>query len=433
MADLTEQVGNQVLKIGGNLVRSSAEFIEELMKAMEKNAKDDPGKYTLLQYMKEGNKPLTAYVKDGDVGDMKKYLDELGIANAFLSLPGNDSKLLMFRTEDRERVEFATKLLMADRGLVTEFERDEFLQMTGQDKLACFTELSYGEYELFREKAKDNGLNFAATVDEKGSINILYNIDDREKADMALKQMSWDLTGVNGEKYRIAYENKALAQETIKDLYEKEMDDVYIVDANDINKVLKVGKNGIALCEKYDDREPEKTNFADTEKIRVKDPEYERKLNEIVVKFERPVVLKLDEFKDRKESVKKKMPKLDKKWKEKEQEYQFAFEQKLGYENNYKVDNTQDVSSDKVRFTTLITTEIKLEEPEKKLVDDHVREAINLVKKYPHFIPKENMLNKIIDKAKNQQAINEAKRDMERALQKEMGKSLKRKGQDKDY
>lgn len=441
MPDMTEQMGNQVLKLGGSMIKGSAEFIEELLKMLEKNRLDDPMKNTIYEHIKAGRNCTTSFIKDADTKDLDRYLAEEGVAWTYMELPNDNSKLLIVRDIDKEKAEFAAKRLLAERGLVTEFEKHELLKITPQNKLAVVSGLDIAEYELFREKAKDNALQFAATIDEKGVVSILYNVDDREKADIAVKQMSWDMTGDNGKSFREAYKAKAEAQELISDLYAKDLSDikgVYILDANHPERVLKIGKNGVALCEKYDATKTERENFdvEEIEKISIKDPEYKEKLQEVLEKIEQPVALKIQNMKEKEKELADKMPKLNKERKAMEYDFRTIFEEEFSMRDESSVGLQQDTSAHKVIMTTKIQNKIKdnnLNPDEIKAVEAHVQEASDLTKKYTMHMPKEKVIDKVIEHAKNQKAINEAKRDFERTLGREMGKELKKrnKGQEK--
>ena len=441
MADLTEQMGNQVLKIGGSMIKGSAEFIEELMKMLEKNRLDDPMKNTIYEHMQAGRGCVTSFIKEADIADMSRHLTEQGVAYTYMNLPNDDSKLLIVRDVDRTKAEFAAKLLLAERGLVTEFEKQEFFQMTPSNKVAAISDLSLADYELFREKAKDNALQFAATISEKGVVSILYNIDDKEKAEMAIKQISWDLTGENGKSYQAAYHAKAETQELISDLYAKDLADikgVYILDANHPERVLKIGAKGVALCEKYDDKLSERENFESdsVEKISIKDPEYKEKLAEALAKIEQPVALKINDIKQRQKELEEKMPKLDKKKQQVEFDYRTVFEQEFSARDEFGVGIQQDTSAHKVTVITTIQNKMKdasLNPDERLRIENHVREASEQVKKYTIHVPKEKEIDKVIEFAKEQKAVNEAKRDFERAMGKAMGQELRKrnKGQEK--
>lgn len=438
MADLTEQMGNQVLKIGGAMIQSSAEFIEELLKILDKNKQDDPMKYTIYQHLQAGKGVYTAFVNDLDKSDMERHLTEQGVAYTFMNLPNDNSKLLLVRDVDKTKAEFAAKLLLAERGLITEFERDEFLQMTPQSKVAVISNMSLSEYELFRERAKDNKLQFAATIDEKGVVSILYNIEDRKEADKSLAQLSWDMTGENGLSYRNAYLAKAETQEVINDLYGKDFADlkgVYIIDAAHPDRVFKIGSKGVAICEKYDNNKSERDNFDEVEKISIKDPEYNEKLQMALAKMEQPVALKVNNIKEREEILHKKMPKLDKQKQKVEFDYRTIYEQEFSAKDEYNVAQKQDTSTRKVSVITTIQNKMKdekLNPDDAKRIEAHVKEAAENIKKYTIHIPKEKELDRVIEKAKNQKTVNDAKRDFERSMGREMGKGLKKKSQEKE-
>lgn len=418
MAELTEQVGNQVLKLGGNFIKGTAEFLEELMKAIEKNRTDDPNKYTIGEHMRRGGQIYMSQVRDEFVLDMKRHLTEQNVAFIFMDNgDGDNCKTLIIRDSDRLKAEFATKMVYAEHGHNVEFEKDEFINMTSKDKLACVAGLSEHEYELFRVKAMENGLKFAATVSEKDKINILYNIDEKDRLDRSMRQMAWNLTGRNGDEYEAAYKTKAEAQEHIKLMHKKKAKPIYLVDAKHPDLVMKVDKNGVMLCSHYDDSLSRETNFENAIQLSVADPEYISTLGELVAKFEEPVAITERELKNRVEVIEKKIPKLDKEWEQKECPFYGLYDQ-LFAENSAKMNEKFD-SEPNFSFTAHVESEVVYEEDfrpdskDLKEIDEHVKESVVRVKTYEYYQPKSNVLLKHLEDIKKRKTIEQAKRKEE--------------------
>lgn len=432
MAELTEQVGNQVLKIGGNFIKGTAEFLEELMKAIEKNRVDDPNKYTIGEHMKKGGQIYMSQVRDEFVADMKRHLTEQNVPFIFLDNGDDDNcKTLIIRDSDKIKAEFATKLVYAEHGHNVEFEKDEFINMTSKDKLACVAGLSEHEYELFREKAKDNGLKFAATVSDKDKINILYSTDEKDKLDRSMRQMAWNLTGRNGDEYEAAYRTKAEAQEHIRLMHKKKAKPMYLVDARHPDLVMKVDKNGIMLCAHYDDSLSKETNFENAIQVSVADTRYISSLGEMLAKFEEPVVITEKEFRNRTEVIEKKLPKLDKEWEQKENPF-FGLYDQMFAENAAKLNEKFD-SEPNFSFTTHVESEVVYEEDfhpdnkDLKEIDAHVKESVVRVKTYEYYQPKSNVLLKHLEDIKKRKTIEQAKRKEEANKGREVVKESRKK------
>lgn len=432
MADLTEQVGNQILRLGGNFIRSTAELIEELLKILEKNKMDDPNKYTIAKHIANGGQVYTSNVRDDFVADMKRHLTEQGVAFTFMDInDGDNCKILVIRDIDKKRAEFATKLVMAEHGQMSEFEKDEFINFTPRSELACVCGLGYHEYELFREKAKDNGLKFAATVNKNNTITILYNVNDKAELDMSMKQMSWNMNGRNGDEYQAAYHTKAESIEYMKTLYKKKAQPMYIVDARHPNKILKVDKEELFMCSQYDDNLSKETNFENAEiKVSIRDSKYVPQLNEMLVKFEEPVLITEKEFRDRNNVIKRKLPKIDKEWEMKEEPYRTLFDEKVTSENEYKMGEKSVLDND-FSFTGFVENDVnyedttKLEMTELEEIDLHVKQSVAQVTRYEYYQPSDKHLLKHIEEVKKQRAIDKAKVEVERKQEKSDAKEAR--------
>lgn len=440
MADISEQVGNQVLKMGGNFIRSGAEFIEELLKILEKNAIDDPNKNTLINHMKNGGKTYSAVVKDEDVGDLKRHLTEQNVAFVFMPIPGDNAKLMVCRDIDKERTEFATKLLAAERGLIFEFDKHEFINMTPAREMACISGLSLMEYELFREKAREcftkdsegnkQTLKYAATIDDKGNVSILYNINNKDLLDLATKKMAWQLTGRNGDEYQTSYETKIEAQEALKKLYKNDLKEGYIVDAHDPNRILKIEDDKLLFCRHYDPNKTKEENFKDAQVYEFKDKEFVSNLNQLIKKFEQPVLIKEKEFKNRENILKVKLPEIDMEWEERIQPVKKVYEEYISADG--KIDG-RDIDKD-FSFTRHFEERFLYDEKtifpvetEKKEVDLHVKSAAEKMQSYQHYKAKDHNLDKHLEMIKKQKEAEQAKKKFEKQQEEKAKQNIKRK------
>lgn len=425
MADLTEFIGNQMLRVSGNMVKSTAEFLDELLKLLAKNEIDDPNKYTIMKHIDNGGEVYTSVVKDSFVADMEQHLQEQGVAYVFMDLGDkDDSKMLVIRDIDKTRAEFATKLVLAEKQQLCEFERDEFLNMTPKSELACVSGLSLHEYELFREMAKNNGLKFAATISEDNTVHILYNVMDRGQLNQAMKQMTWNLTGRNGDEFEAVYKTRAESQALIKKMYNKKIDGpVFLVDARHPEYVIRIDKDGVAFCPAYDKDLTREANFNDDRVVRVplSDKKFVARASELIDNLGEPVVIKLEEMKQMDKVIAKKLPKIDKEWQEKEEKFREQYDDKLKAEDDFFLDE-QHAYEEGFSFTTIVEKDIvfekeqwKPDDEEKQEIDQHVHDAVVLVKTYNFHNPQEKQLLKLIDAAKRKKTYERAKSDVERS------------------
>ncbi|MEE0929951.1 MAG: hypothetical protein UIM53_03045 [Acutalibacteraceae bacterium] len=434
--DLTDQVGNQLIRLAGGFVKSSGEFLEELMKLLAKNKIDDPNKYTIAKHIENGGSVFTSRVQDDFVESLERHLKEQNVAYMFMDLgDGDNCKMLVIRDIDKQRAEFATKLVMAEKKQLSEFEKDEFLNMTPRSELACVSGLSLHEYEMFRDMAKNNGLKFAATISNKNEVHILYNLNDRKELDMSMKQMTWNLTGRNGDELEAIYRTKAEAQLVIKQMYQKKAQPVYLVDAHHPNQVIRIDERGIALCPHYDNDLSREANFDDDSAIfvSVSDKKYVKNASELIAKMDEPVVVKVEEMKNIEKVLAKKLPKLDKDWQMKEEQYREKYDEKLKAENDYMLDEVH-AYDDGFNFTTVVEKDItfdqdewKLDDKEKKEVDQHVHDAIVKVKTYNYHTPQEKELDKLINAARRKMTYEKAKSEVAKDEMNKAAKDRKRK------
>ena len=443
MADLTEVVGNQMLKISGNFIKSSGEFLEELLKLLEKNKIDDPNKYTIMKHIDNGGEVYTSTVKNEFIADMEQHLQEQGVAYIFMDLGDNDdSKMLIIRDIDKTRAEFATKMVLAEKQQLCEFERDEFLNMTPKSELACVSGLSLHEYELFRDMAKNNGLKFAATIAEDNTVHILYNVNETAQLNQSMKQMTWNLTGRNGDEFEAVYKTRAEAQMTIKQFYNKKIKSpVYLVDARHPNQVIRIDKDGIAFCPAYDKDLTREANFNDDRVVFI--PASEKKFiaraSEMIENLGEPVVVKLEDMKHMDKVLARKLPKIDKEWQEKEEPFREKYDALLKAENDFVLDE-EHAYEPGFSFTTITEREITFDKEEwrpddveKKEIDQHVHDAIVRVKTYHFHNPQEKQLMKLIDAAKRKKTYEQAKSEVEREEKAQAKRNARAKKAKDDY
>lgn len=442
MADLTEVVGNQMLRLSGSFIKSTGEFLNELLKLLEKNKIDDPNKYTIMKHIDNGGEVYTSTVKNEFIPDLEKHLQEQGVAYFFMDLGDNDnSKMLVIRDIDKERAEFATKMVLSEHSQLTEFSRDEFINMVPKSELSCVTGISLHEYELFREMAKNNGLPFAATIDENNKINLLYSVKMQDRMNMSLKQMSWHLTGRNGDEFEAVYRTKAEAQAAIKKAYnKKEMQHsqpVYIIDARDPEQVIRIDKDGIALCNHYDHNLSKEANFQGDSVIMVSysDKKYAARGSELIAQINEPVVVEPKDMRRAERVIAQKIPKVDREWQEKEEKFREKYDEKLKLSNDFFVTEENMHAYDTgFSFTTFTEHEItfdkeewKPDDKEMKEIDQHVHDALVRVKTYQFHQPQTKELTKLIEAAKRRKTYEQAKSDVEREERDNYKRSARRK------
>lgn len=414
MAEITEQVGQQVLKLGGKFIQGTAEFIAELMEALEKNKMDDPNKWTMADHMKKGGQVYTSFVKNDIANDLAQALAEQNVPFVFLDNgDGDNVKTLLIRDTDKTKAEFATKLVMNRKNALVEFEKDEFVNITPAKKLACVSGLSAHEYELFREKAKANGLEFAATVGANNKINILYNVDNKEKLNASMRAMAWDLTGRNGQVYERAYKTKIEAQEHIRMMHKKQGRNIFLVDAHQPDLVMKVTKTHVMVCQHYDHNLSVEANFENAAKLSVNETKYIPELGQMLSQFKEPVVLREQDLKDRKTVIQKKLPKLDAEWHEKENVFYGTYDQ-LFKENGHKIEDYMRTDPE-FKVSEYVIGEIRdehmhFERGERKELEEHVIESTAKTRVYAYYEPQTNSLLKHLEEVKQRRTISQVER-----------------------
>ena len=441
MPDVNEQIAKEAMKIGGNFIKGTAAFIAELLKTLDKNRLDDPNVATVFKHIKEGGQTFTSYVDNELIADMKRHLTEQNIPFVFVDVQGenrDNCKLLVIRDTDTAKAEFATKLVMAEHGHMTEFSKDEFINFTPKSELAGVGKVSLHEYERFRETARDNGLKFAATINDKNEVTILYNVNDKAKLDAAMKQMVWNMTGRNGDEYRAAYKTKVEAQEYIKMIYKKKAKPMYIVDAKNPDRIIKVDAKAVYMCHNYDKSLSKETNFEQASAVRFTEKKFVSELNEMVVQMEEPVIVSEKEFNDRDKVIQRKLPKLEKEWEDKEAPYRLVFEEDVVDLKSPKIQD-RDLDDD-FDFATYVVEEAvvpegasleELTDMEREEINQHTHETVSKIKQYDYYVPKDSVLMKAIENVRKQRSEQQARDDAERADRKRAERDAKRPGKDK--
>lgn len=185
-------------------------------------------------------------VGDADAKDYDQLLKEQGVVYAKWDMKDDNCKQYMVLNKDLEKVENATKILMARRGQVTELNAKLYFNSLSPDQVHVVEGLSAAEMELFRHYAREQGLLFTVITKREGDM-VVCSKKDIKKARRALLNTGWALTSANGAKIREQIEYRLEGRTAINIAAEEGQRELYIVSRNDPSQFVHISSEDYAV------------------------------------------------------------------------------------------------------------------------------------------------------------------------------------------
>lgn len=189
---------------------------------------------------------LSVNVADRDAKEFDELLKEQGVLFAKADRKDDNCKLYMYLNRDRDKVENATQILQARRGLATELNAKLYFNNLSPDKVHVVEGLSAVELELFRHYARKDGLLFT-TISRKEGEMIVCSVEDEKKARKALLYTGWALTGPNGARVREQVEYRLAGRTAINIAAEEGSKELYIVSRNDPGSFVHISADDFVV------------------------------------------------------------------------------------------------------------------------------------------------------------------------------------------
>ena len=192
--------GNVALKQGYN-------FTSELLLALiNKNKEAGEPTDSLAQMLKreeKGESVNSMAVAEEHAQELQKRLEDKKILYHVIDSQTDDSKFIMYMSNDAEKVADIVSVFHAEKGLVLEINPDLFLDNYANESIGTISGLDAVDLELFRGYARRNNLIFSSTLTEdEGKYMIIYDPKDTKTVRKTMGMALWAISGEDGALYR---------------------------------------------------------------------------------------------------------------------------------------------------------------------------------------------------------------------------------------
>lgn len=227
----------------------------------------------------------TLMVGDSDVKDFEALLKEQGVLYAKVDRQDDNCKMYIFLNRDNDKVLKASKILQANRGVVSELNPDLYFNSLSPEKVQVLQGITPAEMELFRHYARQEGILFSA-VARKDDYMVLCNAEDEQKTRRALLYTGWALTGANGERVREQIEHRIAGRTAIQISAEEGDRELYVVSSANPGNYLWISAEGLA----------QHKQGKEISRISRHDPDFQAKCMALSDNMAHPVVLSAAQF-----------------------------------------------------------------------------------------------------------------------------------------
>ncbi len=156
---------------------------------------------------KENNEILrNVSVADEDYAELSQKLKEKKVLFTTLDMNGDDAKMILYLSGEDYSVQKAVNSFMIDRGLLTEIDAEQFIDMHLKGGVGTVDGLSDIELEVFRKYAKAEAFPFAKVTTNKDHNLIIYEPEKSNEIKKALSATVFALSDERGEKLKKALE-----------------------------------------------------------------------------------------------------------------------------------------------------------------------------------------------------------------------------------
>ena len=249
----------------------------------------------LIPALKNGDIIRQIVVPDSDFKEFMQCLNAIGLnkkSYQIVNLREDTGKMIYFPQSVEDKIIDANNLLTHNKGFLKELKPELFILKYTNEDIDLIPGLSLVEVEIFRKKALTSDAVYAFTEEETGYTLSYLSKDKKEVADV-LKQISWDLTGRQGEQVKQTISNEIeVRSNMVKTLSEK--NEFNIISVSNPDERIYVDKNYFM---QFKGNNIVKTVYRDN-------PSFEAALHSATKGIIEPVILTTAEYEANKHNVK---------------------------------------------------------------------------------------------------------------------------------
>jgi len=258
MSNLENRFVNDLMQNTVEATGTVLNFIAEFMEIYDNKSKMIFGENNLDKFNKHvkngGSLKNISFTKE-DYELMKYCLTKEDVAFSVLGVKDTDEYICFFRDKDERKVELAIERFNIEKGIgITEVVPERFLEVNRNKNIGTIHDIENVELELIRHHFNELNIPFT-TIKNLGKSEILYPEKFKDKVDLGLKRVVWDLTGKEGEKVKeeinLRIETKEKVMNILDDVKNnvKIEEDLYLVDSKNPNRFIQITPKGFVLHE----------------------------------------------------------------------------------------------------------------------------------------------------------------------------------------
>lgn len=360
-------------------------------------------------------KLLAKYLEDGGIPgyietpyfyeELRKVLREHEIPHLITPLKDKMGKMIFAKAEDIDKIKELYREILKQKSMVSEISIQEMMDLKSGTDIRVVSMLDEVQTQIIKEKAEKNLVMIAVDKLPNGKYNIFFEAEKEKEMSKMLASMTWELSGKFGHKVREQKQYDIDNKKMIFELARGELTDICITSAKNTEDVIKISKNGYILM---------KENKI-LEQLNNDNPDYDKKLWELVNLLDEPVILSNVEYakeENEREVIvnnRNKRPKFTKEdWSQfkKEMELTALVEKKMSLDNEDQSKVLSSLFNNDVTFDEFFTHELINKNNNKLIVEEmksHLKEFVSKVDDNKIIeIRVTPTLEKVIESAKEQ-------------------------------
>ncbi|MBQ8248149.1 MAG: hypothetical protein IJZ42_13555 [Lachnospiraceae bacterium] len=211
-------------------------------RAREKGGSEDDNLKVLqaMEVRAQKNKEVlrNVLIADEDATEFAEKLKENNVLFVMRDIGKDNAKLFMYMSGDDYSVQKAVNSLMAERGLITEMDAEEFIDVRLKNGVGTVDALNDMELEAFRMYAKSEKLPFAKIRTRDNNNLIIYEPEKSKEVKKVLSAAVWALSGRQGKEISKALDAKIKARRELYVALEDKKEHVIVSGKNEKNFLL---------------------------------------------------------------------------------------------------------------------------------------------------------------------------------------------------
>lgn len=252
---ISEQIGGNAYNASMRVINNIADTLTSLLKIqMSKSKYTDinggmEGIASLLKHLKQGGNIQETAIDPADTALFEAALKSKHILYTVISDKQSGKDIFLTRDADEKAVKECFDLYMTEKGIgIGELGVEKFMQTNNGKDIVSFDGFDKAEIACIKEELSGKNVTYAVSTNfdnEKETYSIYCNKKDRDVMAQCVKNVEYDLSGADGEKYHNDLNNDIDKRVAFADkLVPQGKDDIkYVVDLDDPGKIITIQNN----------------------------------------------------------------------------------------------------------------------------------------------------------------------------------------------